>query len=246
MFTRPTNTYFRPRTPFVLADLQDSEATCSLIGRDNVKGLKVYPDMALNKSSGEITISDFVTEDFMEALNHGGKTLMLHVSKESVNDEVSIAEIKRFSLEYPHVNIILAHMGRCNRVADTSAFGQLAPLKNVYLETSIVTYDFVFKAGLETFGPSRILFGSDAPYCEVRGTHYELPISKRKALVTYEAYPWLWPEARNLYLEKKPPLSFLLYHEIIAIKNACTEFGATDLDKKRIFSENTNELIGCS
>src|SRR5690606_28514324 len=68
------------------------------------------------------------------------------------------------ALEFPNVNVILAHMGGG---VSKDAFLVAERASNVYLETSAQATLFVGRA-LRQFGAERVVFGTEAPYNDPR------------------------------------------------------------------------------
>lgn len=72
--------------------------------------------------------------------------------------------VEELAVEYPEANIIFAHMGGGNVVYINASIDIACRQPNVYLETSGMPEHHKIKEAIECVGPTRVLYGSDAPF----------------------------------------------------------------------------------
>ncbi|MFQ5427165.1 MAG: amidohydrolase family protein, partial [Gaiellales bacterium] len=73
----------------------------------------------------------------------------------------SIEELIR---RYPDARIILGHMGHGNIIYINAAIDVAERNPNVYLETSGMPMHTKIREAVERVGPTRVMYGSDAPF----------------------------------------------------------------------------------
>ena len=93
---------------------------------------------------------------------------------------------------YPNLKIVLAHMGGNDTSIVKKAVTSAKNLSNVYFDTSGISTAYRVEYAVEQLGPSRILFGSDYPWCGVRGNYYHIEDSlldeKTKHMIFYDNF----------------------------------------------------------
>lgn len=229
--------------PLVLADLSDEGQAVELLEIPQVRGLKVYHDF-VRKPYSEREIVDFVRPSWMQALHREEKVLMLHVPGRSLNEERNLGQLEHLSNHYPGARIILAHMGFCHCPDDFfSIIPRVKPLKNVVLDTSAVSNPEVFRMAFEELGPKRVLYGSDSPYSSKRWRIMEVPGPMKHAFISADEEPWTLPALRKWYLDNQPPITYLLYHELRALKLASQSAGLSRSEIESVFHDNAFKLM---
>lgn len=243
-----TNSYvYQTEFPIVLANLSNPKSTIELIRTPKVKGLKVYHWFVNKKRYEDITISDMILPEMMDSLNQEKKVLMLHVPGNSISDKLNICQVEYLSRNFPHSSIVLTHMGRCHITEDLRVvLNRINNLENVILEASTVSSPEVFKLALDCLGPRRIVYGSDSPYSNIRGRVMEIPGPMKRAFITPNNYAWTLPDLREWYLKNNPELTFMVYHQIAAMKKAFEDLELSEQDKKDVFFCNAKRLLNRS
>ena len=72
--------------------------------------------------------------------------------------------IEELIVAFPHVKVVLGHMGHGNVIYINGAIDVAARNPNVYLETSGMPMPTKIREAVERVGPERVLFGSDIPF----------------------------------------------------------------------------------
>lgn len=229
--------------PFILGDLEKPKETLDLLKKSSVRGLKIYYD-SLKRDYSKIRILDFLPEIFLDELNKSQKPIMLHVPGSSVNDNENVNELNYVLNKFPKVKIILAHMGRCSTKEELiGASIKLKNLENIFWETSTISSSEVFEEAIKIFGIEKILYGSDSPYAFTKGRIMDVPGEIKNPFITEKRFPWTKPYLRGWYLKNKPPLTFLLYHQLDAMRNAFENLEINTEDLEKVFYGNAINLL---
>ena len=172
---------------------------------------------------------------------------MLHIPRDGrLRDPVNLAQMLEIEKSYPGVRLIIAHVGRAYCDEDVGdAFEVLKTTKNMVFDFTANTNAWVFEQALRAFGPDRCLFGSD------------LPITRMRMRRTCEAGAYLNIVPRGLYgdvsgdrnmREVDPPeadrLTFFMYEEILAIRQACERAGVGRKGVEAIFLGTAKRVLG--
>jgi predicted TIM-barrel fold metal-dependent hydrolase len=72
--------------------------------------------------------------------------------------------VEELAVEYPEANVIFGHMGHGNIVYINASIDIARRRPNVYLETSGMPMHTKIREAMELVGPTRVLYGSDAPF----------------------------------------------------------------------------------
>jgi predicted TIM-barrel fold metal-dependent hydrolase len=229
--------------PFILGDLENPENTLELLDKNEVKGLKVYYDF-VKKDYKDIRISDFVIDIFLEALEKSEKILMLHVPRSSLNEKENIEDLINICRKFKKTKIILAHMGRCYAKDDlTKSLTFLKNFPNIFMDFSTVSSQKIFTEGFKILGTKRILYGSDSPYSNTKGKIMDVPGIMKNAFITEKEFPWTKPELRKWYLDNKPPLTFLIYHQLEEMRLCSKKLKFSKENLEDIFYKNAAKLL---
>jgi predicted TIM-barrel fold metal-dependent hydrolase len=211
-------------------------------------GVKVY----LNLAPGyiprtEIRIFDFLPLHQLHDLDRKGRVVMLHIPRDGrLRDPVNIEQMLEIERSFPRIRLIIAHVGRAYCDEDVGdAFDRLSATKNMLFDFAANTNDRVFERLLRTFGPERVLFGSD------------LPITRMRMRRTCDSGKYVNLVPRGLYGdvsgdpnmgELDPPesdrLTTFMYEEILAMKQACARTGIGKDGVEAIFDGNARRVLG--
>lgn len=87
--------------------------------------------------------------------------LMIHTGHPPFSLPWSMAQLAEL---YPHVNIVMIHMGHGNGMYIQAAVDMARKYPNLYLETSGMPMHDKIREAYKTVGSDRIMFGVDAPF----------------------------------------------------------------------------------
>ena len=136
--------------------------------------------------------------------------------------------------KYPDVRLILAHAARgFNPHHTMQGIDALRGLSNVWFDTSAVTDSGAFESILRTFGPRRLLYGSDFPVSQIRG----------RCVAFGDSFLWLTAENTRFEAPYGMVEPALVGHESLrSLKIAAQSVGLTDTDVEAVFYGNAMEL----
>lgn len=210
-------------------------------------GAKSYLTMAPKYLPGnEIRITDFFPMHQLEVHNRHGWIVMCHIPRDGrLKDPVNLAQMLEIEREFPKLKLIIAHVGRayCNHDIG-NAFEVLAASKRMYFDFCANTNAYVFEQLIRCVGPKRILFGSDLPITRMRmrritrGDHYVNLVPK--GLYGDVSGDKNMGEVTGAEAEE---LSFFLYEEIEAFRQAALRTRLTTRDIEDVFYRNAARML---
>ncbi len=227
-------------------DLQPGELEAQVAARGFL-GLKPYLEFAPpHLASDQITIYDFLPPAHLEIANAHGWIVMLHIPRPGrLKDPLNLAQMMEIEQKYPHIRLIVAHIGRAYCPADLgNAFERLKNSERMLFDFSANTNTEVMVELIRAVGSRRILFGSDMPITQMRMRR----ICENGAYINLVP-PGLYgdlsddPHMREVSPVETEQLSFFLYEEILAFRRAAeiTNLSANELQD--VFYNNAWQLI---
>jgi len=207
-------------------------------------GIKVYLDYApVHIPAAEIAIFDFLPREQLEWLDKTGRIVMLHIPRSGrLRDRDNQQQLMEIDKCYPNAKVIVAHMGRAYSMEDAGdAFEILSESKNLLFDFSANSSETVFEHALKTFGPGRILFGSDLPFMHMRSRR----VCSKGSYVNLVPRGFYPGAATDPYLSESddPSLTFFLYESIMSIKRAAAASGIKPSEIKKIFYDNADAIL---
>lgn len=211
-------------------------------------GSKVYLNYAKPYiPKNEIRIFDFLPIHQLEILNKHGWIVMLHIPRDGrLKDPVNLAQLLEIEENYPNVKLIVAHVGRAYCIEDVgNAFDVLSKTKNMVFDFSANTNQFVFERLIKAVGPKRILFGSDLPILRMRARRI-CENGNYVNLVPKDMYGDISGDIhmREVDSEESKDITFLIYEEIAAFKQAAIASNLGKGDVEDIFYNNAVRILG--
>lgn len=211
-------------------------------------GAKSYLSLAPeNIPVDEICIFDFFPREHLKVLNRLCSVVMLHLPrKKRLADPLNISQLMEIERDFPDIKLIVAHVGRAYCRGDIGdAFKTLSKSKKMFFDFSANTNAFVFEELIKALGPKRILFGSDMPITRMRMRRIEKD-GIYVNIVPLGLYGDLAgdPNMMEVDGEAAARLSFFIYEEIAAFKEAARKTGLSETDIKDIFYTNAKGIIG--
>ncbi len=215
------------------------------LSRPRVVGVKPYysllgHDPASRDKHLEASIFDFLPHHQLEVLDQRHSWVTLHVPKaDRLGHPANIAEIRQLRRRYPHVQLVIAHLGRCYTLPHAQeALPQLADDPGLYFDSSAVMNPDVHRFALATLGPRRILYGSDNPVFYMRGRRQYAGRSYRNRT----SFPFFFNQ------EREPPeveakYTLYMYEELAALRWACEQLGLDRAAVEAIFHGNAQRLL---
>ena len=216
----------------------DPATTESTLLHCGFRGFKVYHVFADRPDTFLAQQHEFLPEWAWELSELHGLAIMMHmVFPTALQDERNQTYIVEHCLQYPNAKLILAHAARgFNAQHTVNGIASLRGLPNVWFDTSAICESAAFEAILETFGTTRLMYGSDFPVSELRG----------RCIGAGDGFYWLHDHNAQWdgWLHGQPQLVGI--ESLAALRHACQRMHLTDGDIERIFSRNAREMLGIS
>ena len=209
-------------------------------------GLKPYLNQApLHIPSAEITIYDFLPHAHLEVADAHGWIVLLHIPRPArLRDPLNLASLRDIEKRYPHLQLVNAHIGRAYCPEDIGdALKVLADTERMCFDFSANVSATVIEQALRTFGPQRLVFGSDLPIVRMRMRR----ICENGAYVNLVP-PGIYGDVRDdshmreVTPEEGEKLSFFLYEELFAFRCAAEAAGLSAADVEDVFYNNAARL----
>ena len=199
-------------------------------------GLKPYLSNALVEDKQNARITDFITEKQLDIANNYGLCITLHVSKlRGMADSDNLSDISRLVNQYPKIQFILAHCGRCFITPNMVAALDVLPVaENLWIDTSAVCETGVFLELFSRYDLSRILFGSDLFFASAfRGNYIRLGMS------------WHVVTPQNIahYGGLESRATFAIYENLSALFHAARFCNVSEDNIQNIFYNNAAGLF---
>ncbi len=197
-------------------------------------GLKPYLVFVDLDDPNEARITDMLPEPLLNVANRHGLAVTLHVAKpRGMADAENLSDIARLVKDYPRVQFILAHCGRCFIAPNMEAALEKLPVaENLWLDTSAVCDTGVFLHLFRDYDKTRLLFGTDLVTATgFRGTYTRLGMS--------------WhPCTADTVWGLPPRATFAAYENLAALCRALRFCGWKEEDRCGLFFRNAETLFG--
>lgn len=202
-----------------------------------VAGFKPYHLLGTVKPTFQAPIPSFVPEWTWELADERGLVITLHMVRDrALSDPANQKEIRALCLKYPRARLVLAHAARGFHAPNTvRGLQALAGLENVWFDSSGICQAQALRAVLEAVGPWRLMWGSDYPVNEKRGT----------CVTVGDGFAWINPAA----VDSRPDSPGLAtwpvgLENLRALLEAADDFGLSARDLEDIFCDNARRLLG--
>jgi len=223
------------------------DALRDAVVEDGFHGIKVYLTFAPPQiQPADIRIFDFLTREHLEVMDALHGIVMLHIARPlRLRDPYNVADLLEIERDFPHVRLIVAHIGRAYCRCDVGdALEVLSETKNMRFDFSANTNAWVMEQALRAVGPERLLFGSDLPITRMRMRRIERD-GHYVNLVPHGMYGDVSndPNMDELDGAEAEALSFFLYEELYAFRQAAEALGLSRDDVRRVLYANANEML---
>jgi predicted TIM-barrel fold metal-dependent hydrolase len=210
-------------------------------------GLKPYLEFAPpHIPSDDITIFDFLPRHHLEVADAHGWIVMLHIPRRArLRDPLNLEMMLEIEHRYPGVQLVIAHIGRAYCPEDVGdAFEVLKDARRMHFDFCANTSAYAMECLLTAVGPRRVLFGSDLPVARMRMRR----ICEQGFYVNLVP-PGLYgdvsddPHMREVSAEAGAALSFFMYEELLAFRQAAEAVGLSTGDIEDVMYNNAARLI---
>ena len=171
---------------------------------------------------------------------------MLHIPrKDRLRDTENLEAMLEIERRYPNAKVIIAHIGRAYCPRDVGdAFEVLDDTEHMLFDLSAHTHAHVMERLIRAVGPKRILFGSDMPILRMRMRRI-CQGGRYVNLVPPGLYGDVGddPNMGEVSEEEGEKLSFFMYEELLAFREAAEATGLGTTDLEDVFYNNAVRLI---
>ena len=210
-------------------------------------GLKPYLEWAPpHIPSDDITIFDFLPHHHLQVADAHGCIVMLHIPRRGrLRDPLNLEMMLEIEQRYPNVQLVIAHIGRAYCPEDVGdAFEVLRDARRMCFDLAANTSAYAMERLLAAVGPGRVLFGSDLPIVRMRmrriceqGFYVNLVPRGLYGDVSDD------PHMREVGAEEAAQLSFFMYEELLAFRQAAEAVGLSAQDIEDVMYNNAARLI---
>ncbi len=217
---------------------QDPAEVERLVREGGFAGFKVYHLFASRPETMSAPIEEFLPEWAWEIAHQRDLSIMLHmVLPRALAEPANQSSIREHCRRYHRAKLILAHAARgfCGRHT-VEGISTLRGLENVFFDSSAICEPEALEAILQTFGPTRLLFGTDFCVSEMRSRCVSLG----------DGFLWLDELGLDLRNHRHGQPTLLGLESLLALKQACRNQHLTDRDVEEVFSLAARRLLGVS
>jgi len=204
-------------------------------------GLKMYPDGKQKKTRTKIV--EVFPENVLEIADALSKPLVIHLPNGLLNN---LDELIALADRFPCAKFVVAHMGvaYCYEPGFKDCMDAVKRYENIFFDTAMVSDSEVIARAIETVGPRRILFGSDAPFSYMRGG-YTLDLNGRCRLYSQTKFNWVGDDDRKNYADRLNELKLVHINIVLAIKQAIEVLATESHEQAKldIFCHNGRSLF---
>ncbi|WP_437206893.1 amidohydrolase family protein [Planctomicrobium sp. SH664] len=201
-------------------------------------GFKPYHLFAESGDTYEAEIPGYLPRWMWELADRYELVIMLHlVRRQALSDLTNQVHLREKCREYPQARVVLAHAGRGFCAHHTiEAAHELQGLDNLYFDTSCICESAPLEVVLRTFGPERLLFGTDFPVSELLG----------RCISIGDGFLWVdntWIDWSHHRFAAPVRLGV---ESLMALRQASRTVGLTDPEIELIFNRNARQLLRIS
>ncbi len=216
-------------------DDNPAETEATLL-RDGFSGFKVYHVFADRRDTFNAEQGEFLPEWAWELAHRHGLWITMHmVLPKALSDPRNLEFVQTQCRRYPNARFVLAHAGRGFNAGHTvDAVDRLRGVDNVFFDTSAICEPAALEAIIRATGTTRLMYGSDFPVSELRGT----------ALSVGGGFFWLYSHSLNWEAWPHAEPTLVGIESLLALKQASLTMALNDGDLDRIFGRNARQLLG--
>ncbi len=206
------------------------------LANDQVVGFKPFSTFSKHTPPGQAPLASFLPEWAWQMADQHGLVLLVHLVRDkALADPENHLEILRMCQKYPGARLLLDHAARGFHAPNTvQGVSFIKDLDNVWFDLSCICEPTAILSILETFGPDRLVWGTDFPLSQLRG----------KAVTVGDGFFWLAPDTANWssYQDLCRP-TLIGVESLLATREALTRFGVGKQERQAVFYDNALDLI---
>lgn len=213
-------------------------AVDALLDDPRVGAVKRYP---LDVSPRARRIRDYFPPWLTDACRIRSLPIVLHLPRPVT---ICFDDLRQFLRDTEGLRVILAHAGVSHSATKSlePAFRHIAQYPDAYVDTSRVEDAEVVELALKTFGPSRVLFGSDSPLHLLTSIPVVDPSGKERLATDYE-YHWAVPSEQAMWRHLIRGRAPSIVEQLTAIFEATDRLGLSNTELSGVFNDNARKLF---
>ena len=223
----------------VVSPTMTEEQAAAEVERNRAAALKCYHLMSARTPTMDSALEEYLPDHLVSVANDAELAIILHlVRKDGVADAGNIDSIRRLCLRFPRMRLVLAHAARGYNPSHTMrAIDDLAGLDNLFFDTSCVTEAGAFTAILQTYGTSRLMWGSDYPFSHMRG----------RCIAVADNFAWLYDchlDPARFSPDKELQFTLVGLESLRMLQHACIAGDLRDADLEALFCTSAQVVFG--
>ncbi len=213
----------------------DRDELVAALEHPRVVALKPYHCFSPRANTQDSTIEEYLPEWAWRLAHERGLVIVLHVVRHrALSDPDNQRTIIAMCRRYPNARLQLAHAARGFHAPNTvRGIAAIEGLDNIWFDSSGICEAAALVAILRTFGPSRLMFGSDFPVSDIRG----------RCVTVGDGFVWLYPESLD-WPSIHPPVraSLVGLESLRALREAAETVGLSRAELRQIFHGAARDL----
>ncbi len=235
--------------------LEESWQEAQAMGQ-RVYGVKPYLELADRPDSWNVmnvSLPEFVREEFLDFCEAHDLPLMLHTSGGGVGDPAIRTQLEAILDNHPRLRLILAHMGRFYNREDFFAFLDTGFMtryadRGIWFDLSIAADTDVFARMIaEKDLRKRLLFGGDFPFGLIPGADVHVE-GVGGLFLTRELYAWSDVPLQERFAAERKRITYNTYHTLKTLKDAVEREIPDPAERAAfladLFQNNARTLLG--
>lgn len=219
----------------LVAPDSDRDELAEVLEHPRMVALKPYHVFSARSATQDSTPDEFLPRWAWEVAHQRGLVIVLHlVRHQALNDPRNQRIIVEMCRRYSNARLQLAHAARGFHPPNTlRGLRSLEGLDNVWFDTAGICESAALVAILRSFGPERLMFGSDFPVCEIRG----------RCVSVGDGFLWLYPETLDWEAQHPPVRPTLVGLEALrALRDAADMAGLRGPQVRQVFHDTARDL----
>lgn len=215
--------------------------TTTMLEHPRISALKMYR-LSVNPYAGKIY--DYFRPEILEVAQALKKPIILHLPKIITQCR---EDLRQLINDFPSLVIVLAHLGSPHLPVEhlLETYQEVARCDNIFLDTAMIPSSEVVALALQSFGPSRIMYGSDEPLNLVRAKVFSHP-EKGQWLITEYPYHWVDQVDQQRFAHLAQGVVHMHWPAIEAVIIATKQLFGSCLEAawQKIFHNNAKAVFG--
>lgn len=193
----------------------------------------------------EIRIFDYLPAEHLEVADKNGWIVMLHIPRAGrLRDALNVAQLLEIERKYPHLKLVVAHVGRAYSKQDLGdAFDLLGKTKNMLFDFTANLCDDAIETCIRSVGTGRLMFGSDLPITIMRMYRVTDETGYYYNVVPRGMYGDV-SDDRHMRESDETTITLMIYEQLRAFRRVAKNLRLSDADVEKLMFTNAKKLLG--